>query len=258
MNKKTSQFFLKVYFFISILIILFSSLIDLYKNKTLLKNYIFTNLNTNKNKNFSGTEEDKKWAKEILKGGYIVHFRHAEREKWIDVEMYDLLESNILIKNPKKIKIGEEEYFKNAVCLNNRGLIQAKAIGEHLNNINFPIGFVISSPSCRSRQTALLAFGGYQITSKDLIYGGSYVDKKNIRNKNLLELYLSLPIQASKNTIVSSHNKVINSEILVNKNYKDFYLEEGGFFILSRSNNKLYLEHKFQNFNDFIRQFYKR
>ena len=28
-------------------------------------------------------------------GGYILHFRHAERDKWIDVQMYDALESDV-------------------------------------------------------------------------------------------------------------------------------------------------------------------
>ncbi len=40
---------------------------------------------------------DDYWAREILNGGYILHFRHAERDKWIDVQMYDVLESDLHI-----------------------------------------------------------------------------------------------------------------------------------------------------------------
>ena len=41
-------------------------------------------------------------------------------------------------------------------------------------------------------------------------------------------------------------------------NDPDLSLEEGGFYVISRKNNKLYLEHEYNNFNDFIKLFYKR
>ena len=34
-------------------------------------------------------------GQEILKGGYILHVRHAERDKWIDVKIYDAFESDV-------------------------------------------------------------------------------------------------------------------------------------------------------------------
>ena len=84
-------------------------------------------------------ELNNKWAKKILDGGYILHFRHAERDKWIDVQMYDVLESDVHDKGLNQSRMAENDYFKDAVCLNERGLIQAKAIGELLLDIKFPI-----------------------------------------------------------------------------------------------------------------------
>ena len=109
---------------------------------------------------YNSEEDDIFWAKEILNGGYILHFRHAERDKWIDVQMYDALESDVHENGADDSRYAENDYFSEAVCLNDRGKIQAKAIGEHLSNINLPIGSVVSSVSCRARQTAVLAFGG--------------------------------------------------------------------------------------------------
>ena len=60
-------------------------------------------------------KEQKDLAFELLNGGYILFFRHAEREKWIDVKKYDSIETNEGLK-------AENEYFKNAVCLSERGL----------------------------------------------------------------------------------------------------------------------------------------
>ena len=77
------------------------------------------------------------WANEIINGGYILHFRHAERDKWIDVQMYDALESDLHNNGKDESRYAEKDYFTKAVCLNERGKIQAKAIGEHIKNINF-------------------------------------------------------------------------------------------------------------------------
>ena len=56
-----------------------------------------------------------------------MHFRHAERDKWIDVQKYDALESHVHNNGPNNTRFAEEDYFANAVCLNSRGKIQAKS-----------------------------------------------------------------------------------------------------------------------------------
>ena len=42
------------------------------------------------------------------------------------------------------------------------------------------------------------------------------------------------------------------------KDHKEIKLEEGGFYVISKKDGGLYLEHEFHNFNAFIRHFYKR
>ena len=172
--------------------------------------------------------------------------------------MYDSLESDVHSNGINQTRYAENDYFKQAVCLNSRGLIQAKAIGEHLKNINFPIGYVISSPSCRSRQTANLSFGGYKNLHRDLVHDGPYIENMTVRTSKLVNLYLDIPIISGTNSIVSAHNSVIHAEMLENNNDSQLSLEEGGFYVLSKRDGKLYLEHEFNNFNDFIKLFYKR
>ena len=247
---------LKILFFSATGVITFSSLINIYNNKSLIKKIVKQDIG-NYTK-LAGTKKDQVWAKKVIKGGYILHFRHAERDKWIDVQMYDALESDVHKNGLNKTRFAEKDYFKDAVCLNKRGLIQAKAIGEHLKQINFPIGFVASSPSCRSRQTAELAFGGFNELNRDLVHEGPYVENRENRNKTLINFYLNLPLNKGENTIVSSHNSVIRADILTNSTNNDLSLEEGGFYVLSKSNGGLILEHEFHSFNSFIRQFYIR
>ena len=188
-------------------------------------------------------------ANKIISGGYILFFRHAEREKWIDVTMYDYLESN-------KDRFGENEDYERAVCLSDRGKIQAKTMGEIFRDISVPIETVITSPSCRARQTANLVFGGYdQINDLYLNRGPFYEDEKDVMNTIKKEL-TKLNVPQNKNIIISGHNGVIDRQVLDEiKNDITFTLEEGGFYVIENKDGKLILLNKFHNFQDFYRNF---
>ena len=102
-------------------------------------------------------------------------------------------------------RYAENDYFEKAVCLNERGKVQAKAIGEHINNIGLPIGYVASSVSCRSRQTADLAFGGYNSLHRILVHSGPYNENYDVRTQLLIEFYKSLKIENGKNPVSVLH-----------------------------------------------------
>ena len=187
------------------------------------------------------------------------NFRHAERDKWIDVTMYDALESDVHENGINESRYAENDYFKNAVCLNERGLIQAKAMGEHIKFINLPIGKVYSSISCRSRQTAELAFGGYNSLHRILVHKGPYNEDKEIRLEKLKKFYLEIQVDNNTNALVSAHNSVIDCKMFINDKCPiPLSLEEGGFYIISQSEKGLVFEHEFHYFNSFSKVFYER
>jgi phosphohistidine phosphatase SixA len=266
----------KILFGLIVLIILpiwATSIIQIYEDRSKIQDKISSVVidgederNTNEDDNGkcysekSCVDEHAYWAQEIMKGGYILHFRHAERDKWIDVHMYDVLESDVHDKGINQSRLAENEYFKDAVCLNERGEIQSRAMGEHLENIKFPVGYVISSPICRSRQTAELAFGGYDDLDRTLVHRGAHREDPNQHISNLRELFLNLPIKSGKNTLVSSHNSVIHLDMFDESVLKtdQFELEEGGFYVISNNDGVLTLEHSFYYFRDFIINFYPR
>jgi phosphohistidine phosphatase SixA len=195
-----------------------------------------------------------------LNGGYILHFRHAERDKWIDVQMYDVLESDLHTNGIDESRYAENDYFSQAVCLNERGKIQAKAMGEHIQHIGLPISTVVSTVSCRGRQTADLAFGGYDSLHRLLVHKGPYNETDADRIRILKEFYGSLPVTSDSNVIVSAHNGVVKMEMFENLDSSDpiLNLEEGGFYIISQRNGKLYLEHEFHYFRQWTSIFYDR
>ena len=254
------KYFIKFFYTCSILLLLivsFSSIVQLYENRTKIK--VFFDSSVSKSSKYEINSDDVYWANEIMNGGYILHFRHAERDKWIDVQMYDALESDVHQNGQNEIRYAENDYFAKAVCLNERGKVQAKAIGESLKYIGLPIGKVISSVSCRARQTADLAFGGYEKTERILVHSGPYNENEQERVKKLINLYQNLEIEKGKNAIVSSHNSVISCEMFVNKTCPNsLNIEEGGFYVLSKTDKGLRFEYEFHNFLSFNRVFYER
>ena len=168
--------------------------------------------------------------------------------------MYDALETKHQDENSKNFCFAENEYFEDAVCLNKRGKIQAKAMVEVIKYSKLPVGYIVSSPSCRERQTAALVFGGFDQLEKSFVHLGPYSEVGD-RSGYLDKFILNLPRYKDKNVIISSHNGVIGSNLFKG----DRPLEEGGFYILSINNkNKLVFEHEFHNFNFFSKQFFIR
>ncbi len=238
------------------LLISFSSVVYIYDQRIKIRTFIIDNFVTSYETRKSN---DFYWAKEIMNGGYILHFRHAERDKWIDVEMYDALESDLHNNGKNESRYAENDYFSDAVCLNSRGKIQASAMGESLKHIKLPIGSVHSSVSCRSRQTADLAFGGYEQLHRILVHKGPYNESEKTRVNKLTELYSSFPMGDGKNTIVSAHNGVIDCNMFINdKCPKGLKLEEGGFYVIRNTKDGLLFEHEFHDFQSFNKFFYKR
>lgn len=180
LENKKFKIFEKLFIYLCLVIITFSSIVYLYdnRNKTKSKIISFFSKSAYENKN----ENDYYWAKKIMEGGYILHFRHAERDKWIDVVNYDSLDSHVHNKGDNQTRYPENDYFSSAVCLNDRGKVQAKVMAEHLKHINFKVGYVMSSTSCRARQTANLVFGGFDEMKTILVHKGPY--KENEKKKN--------------------------------------------------------------------------
>ena len=198
--------------------------------------------------------DKKKFAlsQKILSGGYVLLFRHAEREKWIDVQMYDSIELN-------KNLLAENTYFKDAVCLSKRGTVQARMMGEIIQDLKLPIHKIITSPSCRARQTAKLAFGGYDEIKNIFLHGGPFNQIPKEFGKKVKNQILKYVPPKNSNIIISAHNSVIEDlpfdEI---KNQTKMGLEESGFYVIENDGEKLILLNKFYSFHKFNVMFQKR
>ncbi len=78
--------------------------------------------------------------------------------------------------------------------------------------------------------------------------------RRKQRIASLVDFYNDLPVSKDSNTVISAHNGVVHCDMF--ENYCDNpSLEEGGFYVISRRPDGLYLEHEFHNYNRFNKVF---
>lgn len=191
-------------------------------------------------------ENDVVWAKKVAGGGYILHFRHAQREKWNDVTGFDAIE---LLKNytPENVP------FPRATCLSDQGKQEAKLIGDVFAATKVPIGRVVTSPSCRSRQTATIAFGKYDAISNSLLHRTAIPERQHVEfNKELRNVVMDMKPAAGVNNVLSGHGGTLrlDSGLVVDKNETGEGLddrEETGMVVLEIVDGKVIARYKFRS-----------
>jgi broad specificity phosphatase PhoE len=85
-------------------------------------------------------------VRDLQKGGYIVYFRHA-RTDWSTTDV-------------------DRDNLANCATQRNlapEGRTQSEAIGKAWQQLGIPLGEVLASPYCRTKDTARLAFGRAEI-----------------------------------------------------------------------------------------------
>lgn len=190
-----------------------------------------------------------KWAKEVQKGGYVLHFRHAQREKWNDVTAFDALELRQGLK-------AENESFARATCLTMQGVEEAKMMGEILTMTGVGISTVYTSPSCRARQTSQHAFGGEGTLVNSLLHRTAIAkDQHKAFAMDLRQVIEEAKIVPGKNVVLSGHGGTlrIDKTLVVDESFVEAIdgRQEGGFIVLEKADGKIIARHKFASFHDY-------
>lgn len=193
---------------------------------------------------FATYEADRTWAQKIRDGGYILYIRHAQREKWNDVTAFDAVD---LLNNVQ----AETSSYRRAVCLTEQGVEEAKLIGEVFKRASVEVGKVVSSPSCRARQTAMHAFGRIDKLSSALLHRTAVMKEQHeafaVETRKIID---SLSPAAGKNDVVVAHAGTMRFDgpILIDVNETGGKLDERdetGFVVLENKDGKIIARHKF-------------
>jgi hypothetical protein len=188
------------------------------------------------------------WIENLKKGGYILYFRHAHREKWGEAFAFDYYEFASHTEDATKTS------FMRAVCLSEEGVEQAKLIGRIFQLVNIPTGVVVSSPSCRAKQTAVYAFGKYDYIDKAIQFSSGPSDKNSPGTRDsLITLLQNVEIRPGTNTIISGHGVDLSWGRGIEGKMPDSPpLMETGFHVIERqASNKLAVVFTFKSITDF-------
>lgn len=195
-------------------------------------------------------EADLFWAERIRDGGFLLHIRHAQREKWNDVVTFDALE---VLQGLR----GENESFSRAVCLTPQGLEEATAIGIVLELTGVEVSQVWSSPSCRARQTAINAFGFITSIDNSLIHRSAIPRKQwPYFDNQLRSMILSLPSPGKANHVLVGHGSTLGnpgSEIIDQNSlgYNVDDRDETGFAVLEIEDDSVVVRHVFRSLRNY-------
>lgn len=191
----------------------------------------------------------KLWAQKVISGGYILHFRHAQREKWNDVTAFDAyeLKENIL---------AEDATFAKATCLTPQGIEEAKLIGNIFNIAGVKVSEVVSSPSCRARQTATYAFGRFDRISNSLLHRTAMVPEQHpLFAEQLRKLINDIEPGQGENVVLSGHGGTLRFDagVVIDIDHTGGIDErdETGFVVIQKMNGKVIAHHKFRSIKDF-------
>lgn len=120
----------------------------------------------------------------LRRGGYILYFRHTAT---------DFAQSD-------DIATGYDDCARQR-GLTDQGRSDARAIGAAIRKLGIPIGDVLASPYCRTRETAELMFG--RGTPVAAVRGGP-AQADAARYAELISL-MSAPVAGGANLVVSGH-----------------------------------------------------
>ncbi|MBK9080264.1 MAG: histidine phosphatase family protein [Hyphomicrobium sp.] len=193
---------------------------------------------------FATYDADRKWAQKIRDGGYILYIRHAQREKWNDVTAFDAVE---ILNNAR----AETSSYRRAVCLTEQGVEESKLMGEVFRLASVQVDKVVSSPSCRARETAMHAFGHIDKISSALLHRTAVMKEQHqafaIETRKIVD---SLNPAPGKNDVIVAHAGTMRFDgpILIDVNEtggKLDHRDETGFVVLEKKDGKVIARHKF-------------
>jgi hypothetical protein len=192
---------------------------------------------------------DRLWAQKIVAGGYVLHFRHAQREKWTDVTAFDAYE----------LKMGldaSQTTFDKATCLTPQGMEEAKLIGNVFKMTGLNVSEVVSSPSCRARQTSLLAFGRFDAIDNALLHRTAMMREQHpLFARQLRKRIDGMVLKPGQNAVLSGHGGTLSYDgdlvIDIDETGGIDERDETGFIVIERKDGKLIARHKFKSIRNF-------
>jgi len=129
-------------------------------------------------------------VKQLREGGYVLYMRHGNtdtsRPDQPNMDMNDCATQRILSDEGRRI---------------------VKKVGNSIRKAKIPVGDIFSSPLCRTKETALIAFGKNATVNVLLRYTASMDDKEKLQALDTIRELISTPVQGKTNRVIVAHSQ---------------------------------------------------
>jgi hypothetical protein len=140
----------------------------------------------------------------LQQGGYTLVFRHAPQDV---MDRDSLLAFDLLTLTQAGL---EHPTFTKGLCLNARGRAEAWLIGQAVRELAIPVGKIWSSPVCRARELAEIAFGRIDHVIPALGYRSMFTSPAEADEaRHHIRALLVEPPAAGTNNVLTSPLEVI-------------------------------------------------
>ncbi|MBI4332227.1 MAG: histidine phosphatase family protein [Chloroflexi bacterium] len=142
-------------------------------------------------------------------GGYVILVPHSETDR-------SLIPA---AQRPPEVQPMDLDNCEIQAKLTDKGRNDARAIGTGLKNLNIPVGKVVASPYCRTKDTAQLAFGHIDVLSLVLVppdyqpVPGAPVPPDPAQRTQALKTLLGTAPAPGTNIVLVSHSATITRAV---------------------------------------------
>lgn len=173
------------------------------------------------------TEDDAEyWISQLRSGGGLfLHVRHTARLDSIDIGGFDYWE----LASP-----GDFETIQDYVCLTEEGKTQAALLGLALEQLKIPL-FVVSSPSCRAKETAEISALRIDLVDISAMYHSAIPEQqKPAFIEDRLDFFENHEFHGGRTTVIFGHERLPFSDAeWVVREDGEINRQQGGISIMS-------------------------
>jgi len=125
---------------------------------------------------------------QLKQGGFVLYMRHGNTDN----------------SRPDRVPSVDLNDCNTQRVLNEEGRTITRKIGEYIRVAEIPVNEIYSSPMCRAKNSALNAFGRYQLEPKIMYTGGMTSAQKKPVIQKTREL-VSRPVTSGGNRVLVAH-----------------------------------------------------
>lgn len=125
----------------------------------------------------------------LQKGGYVLYLRHGDTDN----------------SRPDQFPHVDLADCNTQRLLNDQGRALMRDVGKSLRKAKIPLGEIIVSPMCRTRESATLAIGDKFETAEALMYSANMTRAEKQPRLEALKKLLAAPVPAGSNRLLLAH-----------------------------------------------------